>query len=369
LPVKICLLSVEIFAWGKYGGFGRATRNIGRELARLGHEVSAITPRRESQGEVETLDGITVLGYSQYRPWDIYRLAKSCQADVYHSCEPSLATYIARRAAPDSVHIVTARDPRDWKDWRVELTLPSKNRVRTVASMFFENNLLATHAVRKADAVYTAFNDAIPKVKAKYGLAEDPRFLATPTLLPTQPTKSGTPKVCFVARLDRRKRPHLFMDLADRFPKVEFVALGAARNSNWEQELRQTYGARANLTIAGFVDQFRSPYYAEVLSQSWILINTSVREGLPNAFIEAAAHGCAILSSVDTDGFASRFGETVSNDDFATGLRALLENDRWRECGARARSFVAETFETEVAIKSHIDAYEDALSAAGTRPE
>ena len=28
--VKICFLCVEIFAWGKFGGFGRSTRVIGR---------------------------------------------------------------------------------------------------------------------------------------------------------------------------------------------------------------------------------------------------------------------------------------------------------------------------------------------------
>jgi len=27
--MRICLISVEIFSWGKYGGFGRATRIIG----------------------------------------------------------------------------------------------------------------------------------------------------------------------------------------------------------------------------------------------------------------------------------------------------------------------------------------------------
>ena len=40
--MRICLISVEIFAWGKYGGFGRATRTIGRELAQRGHEVFAV---------------------------------------------------------------------------------------------------------------------------------------------------------------------------------------------------------------------------------------------------------------------------------------------------------------------------------------
>jgi len=37
--MKVCFSGVENFAWGKYLGLGRATRIIGRELAKLGIEV------------------------------------------------------------------------------------------------------------------------------------------------------------------------------------------------------------------------------------------------------------------------------------------------------------------------------------------
>lgn len=40
--MKICLISVEIFAWEKYGGFGRSTRMIGRELVRHGVFISSL---------------------------------------------------------------------------------------------------------------------------------------------------------------------------------------------------------------------------------------------------------------------------------------------------------------------------------------
>jgi len=49
--MRVCLICVEIFAWGKYGGFGRATRLIGRELAKRGVEVFAVVPRK---GRAET---------------------------------------------------------------------------------------------------------------------------------------------------------------------------------------------------------------------------------------------------------------------------------------------------------------------------
>jgi len=68
--MKICLISVEIFAWGKYGGFGRATRTIGRELAKRGVDVCAVVPLRKGQKPVENLDGITVYGFPPlFRGW------------------------------------------------------------------------------------------------------------------------------------------------------------------------------------------------------------------------------------------------------------------------------------------------------------
>lgn len=58
--MKICLLCTEIFAWGKYGGFGRATRLIGQELVKSGIQTTAIVPRRTGQKKVEILEVIEV---------------------------------------------------------------------------------------------------------------------------------------------------------------------------------------------------------------------------------------------------------------------------------------------------------------------
>jgi len=82
--VKICFLCVEIFAWGKFGGFGRSTRVIGRELVKRGIEVTAIVPLRAGQKPVETLDGIKVLGFPAQRPWQMRQLIREADADIYH---------------------------------------------------------------------------------------------------------------------------------------------------------------------------------------------------------------------------------------------------------------------------------------------
>src|SRR3954469_21212857 len=138
---------MEIFAWGKYGGFGRATRISGRELAKRGVTVFAVVPRRGNQRTVEPLDGVTVLGFEPTMPWRAAAMLKSCDADIYHSEEPSFTTYLAQRAMPQRKHIVTLRDTHDLSDWMTELRFPSLNRLQVLTNFLYEDNVLVHRAV------------------------------------------------------------------------------------------------------------------------------------------------------------------------------------------------------------------------------
>jgi glycosyltransferase involved in cell wall biosynthesis len=359
--VRICLLSTEIFAWGKYGGFGRATRTIGRELARRGLTVSAIVPRRPGQEPIESLDGITVFAYPMGSPWQVAGLCREADADIYHSQEPSTATWLALRAMPERRHVVTFRDPRDWRDWRTELAHPSLSQLQVFANFMYEDNPLVHRAVRRADRRYCAAQCLQSKVVAKYSLQDPPQLLPTPVEVPGMVHKASQPTVCYLARWDRRKRPHLFFDLVERFPSVYFLAVGRSRDAAYDRGLRERYGHLPNLELTGFVDQFSSEELSSILSRSWIVVNTAAREGLPNAFLEAAAHRCAILSQVDPDGFASRFGARVEAADFAGGLSWLLENDRWRERGAWGQAHVRQIFELSRAVDEHLAVYQELM--------
>ncbi|MGH7563463.1 MAG: glycosyltransferase family 4 protein [Gemmatimonadota bacterium] len=361
--MRVCLISVEIFAWGKYGGFGRATRTIGRELVKRGHEVSAVVPRRHGQAPVERLDGMTVLSFPPRRWLSSTRLLRDADAQVYHSCEPSFGTYLASRTRPDRAHVVTCRDPRDWEDWKTEFALPSRSRLRVVANYVYENGPLVRRGVQRADAVYAAARCLVPKAQAIYRLRTPPRFLPTPIEIPEAVEKASVPTVCFVGRLDRRKKPEVFFGLVERFPGVRFIAAGASNDPVWDQHLRDRYGSLPNLEMRGFVDQFKTNELSEILSHAWILVNTSAREGLPNSLLEAAAHRCAILSAVDPDEFASRFGWHAKDGDFDRGLRFLVEEGQWRERGLAGWRYVAQTFETGRAIESHLAAYRELLAS------
>jgi glycosyltransferase involved in cell wall biosynthesis len=361
--MRICFLCVEIFAWGKYGGFGRATRMIGRELARRGVDVCAIVPRRKGQGAVEDLDGIRVYSFELKRFAEALRLYRKVDADIYHSEEPSLSTYLAMKMVPKRKHIITFRDVRLWEDWKIEFKLPSVSRRQVIKSWLYEDNPAVHWAVKNVDGLFAASNVVGDLAVKKYRLTKPVPLLPTPVIVPDSVEKAEIPTVCYVARLDRRKRPELFFELAERFPHIHFISMGSSHDPALEKSLDIRYSAVSNLEISGLVDQFSHPKHSQVLARSWILVNTAAREGLPNSFIEAAANRCAILSAVNPDNFASEFGYYVQNDDFDAGLNWLLENDRWRECGEKGYAFVQKTFDVESAIQRHLEIYEKILQS------
>jgi hypothetical protein len=156
--MKLCFIVSEFFAWGKYGGYGTATRVLSGELVRRGVDVTVVTPARGDQPRQETVEGITVLSYPPHALRNQLELLRSSKAQIYHSQEPSLGTWLAMKAAPASAHIVTCRDTRVSADWLIELRSWVLDRsFRTLLTYPYENNPLVKRAVRVADAVFPLF--------------------------------------------------------------------------------------------------------------------------------------------------------------------------------------------------------------------
>jgi glycosyltransferase involved in cell wall biosynthesis len=146
--------------------------------------------------------------------------------------------------------------------------------------------------------------------------------------------------------------------LARRFPDVQFEVIGMGQDKLLDQNLRSTYYDLPNVKFHGFVDQFNNQALVNLLAKSWILINTSARESLPTTFVEAAGHGCAILSEIDPDGFASKFGFHVKDGDYSHGLRILLAGEQWKERGRLGFEYARSTFTVDRAMQFHVDMYE-----------
>jgi len=355
MDLHLCLVTTELFAWGRNGGFGAATRMIGGELASRGVDVSVVVPAGTRQKRLEELDGMTVHSFPLTRYPSTGELYRGIKSDIYHSEEPSWGTKIALEAIPGSRHIATSQNPKTRDDWRqVEKYYPLRRRLY--------NTLIGPSVdscVKRLDAVYCQAKYAMRKARVLYNLENDPEFLPNPVRVPNKAlAKSKEPTVCFLGRFDREKRPETFFELAKEFPSIRFVAAGKANSKGRDEDLVRKYYSVRNLEFPGFIEGIEKE---ALLSSSWVLVNTSVSECLPVSFLEAAAHGCAILSPHDPDGFTSRFGYHVERGDYASGLRWLLEGN-WREAGERGRRYVSTVHEAGRVIDQHLAAYERALS-------
>jgi glycosyltransferase involved in cell wall biosynthesis len=117
--------------------------------------------------------------------------------------------------------------------------------------------------------------------------------------------------------------------------------------------------------MPGLINRFREPERMHrLLSDTWVFVSTAVREGLPLTFLEAAAYGCPIVSSVDPDQFATRFGKQVHDDDYAGAIRSLLAEGPL-EKGRAAYEYVRETYETSKALQAHVEVYENQINGVG----
>ena len=360
--MHICILSTEILGWGLAGGFGFATRALADQLVLRDHRVTVALPQpRGTEERTHMIGEVKICAYPRLSLKQGTALLREIDADIYHSQHPSIGTWLAQRALPNKKHIVTCRDPRSFGDWLLEMRYPSHSAFQVLKTAAYYENIFTRNSVRRADNVFVPAQFLRETVKRKYGLRMLPEFLPTPIYIPREVKKATHPTVCFVGRLDRRKRPESFLELPRQFPDVHFICVGAAQDPNYAAMIQARYGQVANLELTGFIDQFADDRLSEILGRSWVLVNTSVREGLPNSLIEACGHRCAVLSAVDPDAFATRFGAHVPDRNFANGLRELLHDNTWRTRGEAGFAYAIAHNEASIAAEHHLRVYEKAL--------
>jgi len=367
--MKVCLICNQIAAWGKIGGFGTNTRRLGKGLVDAGVEVHVVVPRRGAQRRKETLDGMTVHGISSFEVFFGLSIFRTIDADIYHVEEPNFGGYLAQKAMPDRIHLVTSMDPRDREDWWIEFKYSTWSRkLKYPLQHFYENGSIVHRAVRNANGVYVEADFLRFKTKKLYGLRKTPELLPKPIVIPAGPIKKADRPLClFLGRFDPRKRPELFFRLAARMPEINFVAIGKAHDESYQHYLEKHYFHLPNLQTTGFMDPFEDGRMNKLLSEAWILIHPAAREGLPTAFQEASSFEMAVLAYVDPDHYVSSFGAVVSEDggldELEEGLRALLDSDAWRKKGRAGRDYNIKHHAIDVSVARHLEVYRSFLDS------
>lgn len=365
--MRICFIANQIAAWGKIGGFGVNLRRLGKALVDAGLEVHVVVPRRRGQKPVEVLDGMTVHGISWSAVFLGSPVYRQINADIYHLQEPNFGGYWVRRAMPDRIHLVTSMDPRDADDWWTEFWHATwQRRLKAPAQWFYEDGRMVQQLVRSATGVYVEAECLREKTKQHYGLKSLPEVLPKPVPIPIGPfNKSDKPLCVFLARLDPRKRPETFIEIARLTPEYDFILVGRAHDASYQRRLEKLFAGVPNLKVTGFLDPFDNRQMFDILSRAWVLVHPAMREGLATAFQEASVHKMAILAQVDPGGYVSQFGQLMPVDQspeiWSTALRTLIESGAWKSKGQAGRHYNIEHHSIEVSLAKHLKVYESHL--------
>jgi glycosyltransferase involved in cell wall biosynthesis len=361
--IKVGVIANEFFehTLGRMGGFGWAARQVAlcfNSDPTLGVDVIFLTTEPSAiVGQHETVVHGTQLLFSKQEQAGYSYIIRPTDIDLLLAIDYRPNYRFLCSVLPHTPLIVWVRDPRPPED--VEkintLRIPGAAGVRPQGIDPIDCTSLAG-VVRASHRVHRPILFASPapfladKMAGAYGVDEaEVNFL--PNIIDLnvgEVIKSESPCVVYLGRLDPIKRPWLCSELARRYPDVEFFFLGQAHfhgEGSWEPSQLPS-----NVRLMGHVNEAEKLC---ILASAWVLVNTSIHEGLPISFLEALACETPILSCQNPGGLVSRFGIYVGRWDgtgiegiphFAEGLHRLLCNGAMRaRLGKEGRRWVTET--------------------------
>lgn len=154
------------------------------------------------------------------------------------------------------------------------------------------------------------------------------------------PQRTAEPEAfIWAGRMVTRKRPEAFAELAARVPQARFWMVGDA-----PERIRAVAADNPNLEL---FDPCPQAQLAALLDRAVAVVSTSIKEGMPNVFLEGWARGVPALAlSHDPDGMIEGHGlGSVAGGslDRLADIAAAVWESRAQQAGiaARCRDYVA----------------------------
>jgi len=163
--------------------------------------------------------------------------------------------------------------------------------------------------------------------------------------------------VLWMGRLTRVKRPDRVIELAKRYPEVNFIIAG-------DGELRQKLEAMSpdNVYFLGVQNS------NEMFSLADVVLLTSDSEGMPLTLIEGQMAGVPVIAtdvgsvSEIVENEVTGFVTSTQIDQIASSLGRLIDDSMLRSIMAKnARERALDRFSIERMVESHIQVYKQAL--------
>lgn len=235
--------------------------------------------------------------------------------------------------------IVWIQDPRTINDWarigtvdleRKFLNVDEGIEILNKRISAYQDLVRLVKKQGRSISFVTQAPGLVVKAKEIYSIesVDDVTFVPNPIEMsgvePGFEQKTDVPQILFLGRMDPIKRPWIFFELARSLPHYNFVVAGVTHFAELINPIIEKYKDLKNLEFRGLVSGQEKD---ALLRESWIMVNTSIHEGLPVSWLEALSYKLPVVSTVNTEDFASTYGEYVGEflGDGADAVPNLME--------------------------------------------
>lgn len=231
--------------------------------------------------------------------------------------------------------------------------------------IYGEAYFLKTYAIEHASVHIVQTQRQAAMLEQGYG--PDSTVIHNPINLNIVYPRSTAPEsILWVGKSDERvKRPSLVLELARRMPNLPFVIIMNQGVPETHEICLKEAGTLPNVTLIERVpfEEIESYYAAARL-----FVNTSVFEGFPNTFLQAAKYGVPIVSTdVDPNNMLSQHGCGITCGDdferFVEGVRGLIkDDDLYAKMSAGALNYVRTYHDKDMVIAQYEKAFREVLA-------
>ena len=222
---------------------------------------------------------------------------------------------------------------------------------------------LFAHAIRNADGLIAQTTHQQTLLQERYDVSSTVVPNGYP-LADCYPPFEEREFFLWVGRLNQdQKRPHLFLDVAEKLPEKKFELIGPKGDDDeYVEHLMERIERLENVEYRGTVspDQI-SEYYKRAVA----LVSTSKYEGFPNTFLEAWRVQTPVLSLsidarryIDIEDYYSGYCEGRLGN-IISGCKRIYESEKcWGSFSSRSRKI----FEFSLSISSSAEKYSNAIN-------
>jgi len=330
--LEICFVSQNIYPLLNknsntdfIGGAELQQAFIGHELAKRGHLISYIT-LNQGQSEIEDIgrfkvistfkpnEGLPILRFFYPRLYKIWKALYKSDADIYYvRCAGFILALVVFYAHLNNRKVVyCGAYDTDFDPGKIRLP-------------YTRDKFMYFWGLKRCDAIIVQNKVQQKTLQENFNLQGD---IVHNGFSKVKKRQAATKQILWVATILPRKNPHLFIELAKRFPNEKFVMIGGNfyRDQKFKQDVMKHAENVPNLEFKGYLpfDELTKEFM-----KAKLFVSTSQYEGFPNTFLQAWSNGIPVISFVDPDDLIkeNQLGLVVKDiEELAQKVKECLEN-------------------------------------------